>query len=285
MTKNKFINIFLFISLLVGILLSGISLIRETNLSEENWIAKVDGIPISKAKYLLQLQGLRDDKSNSLTKEDEAYVLERMIEEELLIRRAVDLGLLNTNTIIRGTIIQQVINSIISDNALKPITEKQLRQFYEENKSFFSSATKLRIRQLYFKGINEVSLKRAHESYLALKKEKSFDEILINSDKTTIQIPDTLMTLAKVREYVGPSMMNLAKILKPGEFTSPKKVSTGYKIIFLVDRQDTKAPDFNLARNQIKSEFSKRRDDTSLRYYLDNLKKWYQIKRNEVSEQ
>jgi hypothetical protein len=285
MSSNQFINLFLVVVMTIGIILAAISMVRETNFSEGDWIAKVDGIPISRAKYLLQLEGLNIDKVNALTKQDELYVLERMIEEELLIRRAVDLGLLKTNTMIRGTIIQQMINSIISDNALKPIAEVELRNFFKENISFFTSANKLRIRQLYFKGNEKVSFRKAQKSFINLQNGMPFEEVSVDGDETTLQIPDTLMTLAKVREYVGPSMMNLAKKLNPGEFTTPKKVSNGYRIIYLVEREDAIPPNFETAKNLIKAEFSKRRDDLSLRSYLDKLKKWYDIERRGVSEE
>ncbi|GIT62247.1 MAG: hypothetical protein Ct9H300mP20_20740 [Gammaproteobacteria bacterium] len=50
------------------------------------------------------------------------------------------------------------------------------------------------------------------------------------------------MTLAKVREYFGPSLMQVAKMLQPGEFTAPKKVIGGYKIIILLERRDASPP-------------------------------------------
>ncbi|MDG2061175.1 MAG: peptidyl-prolyl cis-trans isomerase [SAR86 cluster bacterium] len=280
--KKKSVNSFLLIIMFLSIFFVAYSLIKETNFTNDNWVAKVNDIPISKAKYLLQMEGLSKDKSNSLTKDDKLYVLERMIEEELLIRRAVDLGLLSNNTVIRGTIIQQIINSIISDNALIPIKENELKEFFDENKDFFRSSDKLRVRQLYFRGNTNESLIKADKAFFELQRGKSFEEVSLNADQATLQIPDVLMTLAKVREYIGPSLMKLAKSLKPGEFTSPKKVSNGYRIIYLVDKQDSPFPTFEVSRDQIKAEFMKRRDDNSLRSYIDNLKKWYDIKRKGV---
>ena len=88
------------------------------------------------------------------------------------------------------------------------------------------------------------------------------------------------MTLSKLREYIGPSLMQLASKLQSGQFTSPKKVSGGFKIIFLVDREDASPPKFHSVRDQVKAEFMKRRDDNSLRQYLENLKDWYDITKN-----
>ena len=285
MNNKNFINIALLLIMMMSISLVAYSLVKETNFSNDQWVAKVDGVSISKAKYLLQLEGLRIDKSNPLKEEDRLYVLERMIEEELLIRRAVDLGLLKNNTIVRGTIIQQVINSIISDNALIEITEAELKDFFIKNKAFFTTTDRLRVRQLFFKGDLKESLVRANKAFLDLKSGVLFNAVLLDSDETTLKIPDTLLTLAKVREYLGPSIMQLATSMLPGEFTLPKKASNGYRIIYLVDREDAPMPTFESSVNQIRAEFMKRRDDTSLRSYLNNLKKWYDIERKGVPVQ
>ena len=58
------------------------------------------------------------------------------------------------------------------------------------------------------------------------------------------------------------------------------EVSGGYKIIYLVDREDAIQPEYSNIRSTVLSEFLKRRDDQSLRKYLDNLKKWYDVTRN-----
>ena len=55
-----------------------------------------------------------------------------MIEEELLIIRAKELGLFENNQIVRGSIIQQMIKLIISENYLESVEEETLRKFYEQ---------------------------------------------------------------------------------------------------------------------------------------------------------
>ena len=88
------------------------------------------------------------------------------------------------------------------------------------------------------------------------------------------------MTLTKVREYIGPSLMQVAKMLQTGEFTTPKKVIGGYKIIILLEKKDALSPKFEVVRERVKSEYKKRKDDQALRDYLNKLKKWYEIERN-----
>ena len=280
MNKDKALNILLVLGVFVGISLAIFSSIQDTNFEvDKNWVARVGDIEISREKYLLQLEGLNLDKRAPLKEEDRAFVLERMIEEELLIQRAKDLGMFSTNTMIRGAIVQQMINMIISENSLDIVSTSQLKEFYEENKGFFTSADRLRLKQIYFSDEKGGALERAQNAYLYLVQGNNLDVIDSKSDESALEVPNTLMTLSKVREYIGPSLMQLAKMLKPGEFTSPKKVIGGYKIIVLLERRDASPPDFKEIRDRVKSEYQKRKDDEALRDYLNKLKKWYEIER------
>ena len=280
MNKDKALNILLVLGVFVGISLAIFSSIQDTNFEvDNNWVARVGDIEISREKYLLQLEGLNLDKRAPLKEEDRAFVLERMIEEELLIQRAKDLGMFSTNTMIRGAIVQQMINMIISENSLDIVSTSQLKEFYEANKGFFTSADRLRLKQIYFSDEKGGALERAQNAYLHLVQSNNLDEIDSKSDETALEVPNTLMTLSKVREYIGPSLMQIAKMLKPGEFTSPKKVIGGYKIIVLLERRDASPPDFKEIRDRVKSEYQKRKDDEALRDYLNKLKKWYEIER------
>ena len=280
MNKDKALNILLVLGVFVGISLAILSSIQDTNFEvDNNWVARVGDIEISREKYLLQLEGLNLDKRAPLKEEDRAFVLERMIEEELLIQRAKDLGMFSTNTMIRGAIVQQMINMIISENSLDIVSTSQLKEFYEANKGFFTSADRLRLKQIYFSDEKGGALERAQNAYLYLVQGNNLDVIDSKSDESALEVPNTLMTLSKVREYIGPSLMQLAKMLKPGEFTSPKKVIGGYKIIVLLERRDASPPDFKEIRDRVKSEYQKRKDDEALRDYLNKLKKWYEIER------
>lgn len=280
MNKDKALNILLVLGVFVGISLAIFSSIQDTNFEvDNNWVARVGDIEISREKYLLQLEGLNLDKRVPLKEEDRAFVLERMIEEELLIQRAKDLGMFSTNTMIRGAIVQQMINMIISENSLDIVSTSQLKEFYEANKGFFTSADRLRLKQIYFSDEKGGALERAQNAYLYLVQGNNLDVIDSKSDESALEVPNTLMTLSKVREYIGPSLMQLAKMLKPGEFTSPKKVIGGYKIIVLLERRDASPPDFKEIRDRVKSEYQKRKDDEALRDYLNKLKKWYEIER------
>jgi|TARA_B100000131_G_scaffold215583_1_gene207249 parvulin-like peptidyl-prolyl isomerase len=270
------------LGLVIGIFLASLTIVEKNNISDQNWAAKIEDRLIPYERYEMQLEGLANDKRSPLTKKDKEYVLERMIEEELLIKRAIDLGMLENNPMARGTIVQQMIKNIIAEGSRIEPEEKELIEFFEENIGFFTKANRLRVRQIYFSKVDfgDKVLEEARNAFTRLLEGETFDQVALSGSNSALKVPDTLMNLSKVREYIGPSLMREAQLLKPGQFSEPMKVSGGYKIIYLVDREDAPKPEYYNIRSSVLSEFSKRRDDQSLRTYLDNLKKWYDVSRN-----
>ena len=270
------------LGLVIGIFLASLTIVEKNNISDQNWAAKIEDRLIPYERYEMQLEGLANDKRSPLTKKDKEYVLERMIEEELLIKRAIDLGMLENNPMARGTIVQQMIKNIISEGSRTEPEEKELIKFFEENIGFFTKANRLRVRQVYFSQVDfgDKVLEEAKNAFTRLLDGENFEQVALSGSNSPLKVPDALMNLSKVREYIGPSLMREAQLLKPGQFSEPKKVSGGYKIIYLVDREDATQPEYSNIRSSVLSEFSKRRDDQSLRTYLDNLKKWYDVSRN-----
>ena len=272
-------NTLLIFGLIIGVFLAANSIVQESNLIEDDWVANVGGVQISKEKYYSQLEGLARDKKNPITERDKNYVLERMIEEELLIIRAKELGLFENNQIVRGSIIQQMIKLIISENYLESVEEETLRKFYEQNIGFFSSTSRLRLQQIYFSNLSGDSKERSDEAFEYLKEGASYDEVSKMADQSALTIPNSMMNLSKVREYIGPTLMNLARRLEPGEFSVPMEVAGGHKIIYLFDKELSEPEEFDSIQPKILKEYQRRRDDNSLREYLEDLKGWYEIKR------
>ena len=282
MDKNRFYSFVLFAGILLGALMAAYSVIEKSNISDYKWAAKIEDTSIPMEKYLTQLDGLSKDKRSPLTQKDKEYVLERMIEEELLIKRAIDLGMLNDNPMARGTIVQQMIKTIIAENARYEISDSELESFFQENSGFFTKSSRLRIQQIYFSNeqLKDDSLVVAKKAYDLLKRGDDFESVSKLGSPSALKIPNSLMTLSKVREYIGPSLMNLARELEINSFTSPIEVSGGYKIIYLIDKEMASPPQFNDIKASVSSEFLKRKDDQSLRSYLENLKNWYDVSRN-----
>ena len=134
LTKHQSI---LGIGLIVGTLLAALAVVEKNNITDQNWAAKIEDQLIPYERYQMQLEGLAKDKRSPLTNRDKEYVLERMIEEELLIKRAIDLGMLENNPMARGTIVQQMIKNIFTEGSRIEPQENEIIEFCKGQLSSF----------------------------------------------------------------------------------------------------------------------------------------------------
>ena len=121
----------------VGII--GSSFIKEVDVSQLNWVAKIDDRAISKEKYEIYLESIAQSRKTGLIESDPDNILERMIDEELLIQRGIDLGMIENDSEIRSSIIQKMIGSIIAETNDLRISKQDLESFYSANKDLVYS--------------------------------------------------------------------------------------------------------------------------------------------------
>ena len=111
-------------------------------LSQAGAIASVNNAHIDCTEYATALQALLADKTKAPTAKDRALVLNRLIEEELLVQRGVEIGLLEGDAAVRKAVARAVIDFAMTRNAQKEISEEGLRGFMA-NIARFTPAARL----------------------------------------------------------------------------------------------------------------------------------------------
>ena len=92
-----------------------------------------------------------DDQSNlELTLEKKNLIRERLIDEELLIQRAIELDLVRNDSLVKGNLIQTMFQYIINSNELAEPSEAELREYFSKEKNYFSSGKRFKLKELYF---------------------------------------------------------------------------------------------------------------------------------------
>ncbi len=281
---------------LIGIVVATIGFIDGSGTGDlpAGVIASVNDCYINAAKYQMLLENLEKDKRQVLSDQDQSYVLERLIEEELLIQRGIELGLLESDNTIRGSIVQAMIKSVIMEAAAEEISEDELKSFYQDNSDFFAFPEQLRLRQINFRryaadkkdrsqGLENARID-ADKAWGALKKGIPFQTALKRyGDPVITSIPNTLLPPAKLREYIGPELLKEAMKMNRGKFSRPLETPSGYRILFMADRVKRRQHDMEAVRRQVEAEYRKRKDDEALRDYIDRLKDWADITRGRTA--
>ena len=114
-------------------------------------VARVGDAMIRVEEYERLVAGLESDRREPIDATLRRHVLERMIDEELLVQRAVELGLVDIDRRVRANLTSAMIQSIVDDAEEYEATQSDLRSFYASEGDFFTSPGRLRVAQIFFR--------------------------------------------------------------------------------------------------------------------------------------
>lgn len=243
----------------------------------EGAVARVGNSLIRNEEYARLLAGVEADRREPIDDALRRHVLDRMIDEELLVQRAVELGLVDVDRRVRADLVSAMIQSIVADaDEIEP-SDADLRSFYDENAGFFTSPGRLHARQIFFRTRGDDARgpgeERAARAAQRLAAGDDFETVRRElGDREISPLPDTMLPALKVREYIGPTALRSLMELDVGATSAPVRSGTGLHILRLVDREAPHTPPYEQVADQVRAEWRRRQGDRALRAYLDGLR-------------
>ena len=243
-------------------------------------VASVNGVAIRRDDYLRALGAVASDRRAPIDDAVRRRVLDRLIEEELLLQRGMSLGLMRHDRTLRAELVTATIGLLASSTA-EPSAD-ELRAFYDTHQEYFTEPGRVRVRQILVRteGRPEaVARQRADDAARRLRAGEAFDAVrtALGDDDVT-PVPDTLLPAAKLRDYVGETAMMGALAREVGETTDPLRSSMGFHVLQVVERTPPWVPPFDDIVDSVRAERRRRADDTTLRAALDELRRAAQIR-------
>lgn len=265
----------------VGALLAGSGLIEwRTVPGQDNLLASINATRITRAEYLAHLEMLSQDKRNPVTATDRRRILDRIIEEKLLIGRGLELGLAESESSVRKAIVSAMIETITAEAASTEPSPEQLQTFYDANINYFAAPNLAAVQRMVFKG--EQASTRALKAYQALVSGASWSAVSNDADRDLLSLPAAPLPVARLRGYLGPTLTETALALQPGQFSEPLIIGTNSIILRLLELQRAQPQPLTAIREQVTREFQRRASDESLRSYLQRLRREADIRIDEA---
>ncbi len=239
--------------------------------------AHVNGEVIRTEEYERTLAGLAGDRRDGVDREHRRHVLDRLIDEELLVQRGIELGLPRHDRKVRADLTAAVIASIVAESEDAQPSAVELQAFYDEHRAFFTQPGRLRLRQVFCRaptaGDDAAPRARAAEAARRLRAGAAFDGLRAAlGDPEVSPLPDALVPAEKLVDYIGPTALRAALSLGVGEVTDPVRSGAGYHVVQVVERQADTTPPLAEITAQVTAEFRRRAGDRALRAYLDDLR-------------
>ncbi|MGH0033291.1 MAG: peptidylprolyl isomerase [Myxococcota bacterium] len=243
----------------------------------EGIVASVNGERVRVEEYQRAVQALASDRRSPIGDAEKRHVLDRLLDEELLVQRGVELGLVRHDRRVRGDIVSAVIQVVVQQTEAEEPTADDLERFYADNRDYFARTGRLFVRQVLVRvppGADEdAARRRAGEAAERLRAGHDFadvDEAL--GDTQVARLPADYLPAVKLREYVGPTATRTAMGLEPGQVSDPVRSASGYHVLQLVDREEGRVPPLSEIESEVRSEWVRRAGDEALRRYLDELR-------------
>ena len=248
-------------------------------------VALVNDVVISEDQFLKYASNLGADIQPEDDVEILELLLERMIEEELLVQRGIELDLHKKDIGVRKEMIKQVIDFIIQVEK-NQVNEEDIRDFYNENIGKYTPTEKIQFHSIYINSLNKESVLLGTESDLKTlqpKLLKLYDELKTTDfleikskfdENNFFEVPNKLINIKDCNLLFGKSICNQIASLNLDEVSQPIFFDNGYFIFKLVDqiKQEIDEKYYNEIKEKIIFDYNNGLDDEKLKNYLKYLK-------------
>lgn len=243
----------------------------------EGAAAVVNGVAIRVEEVERALRALESDRREPLGDGERRHVLERLVDEELLVQRGLELGLAQRDRRVRGDLVAAVIESVVAEADGAEPDAAEVAAFYDANAAYFAQSDRLWLEQVLVRGPPARSDDEARErAALAAERLRAGDPIeqvrAQLGDAPVAPLPADLLPLAKLVEYLGPSAARAGLALEPGGVSEPVRSAAGFQVLRLVERAAGATPPLAEVEEQVREELRRRAGDRALRAYLGELR-------------
>jgi hypothetical protein len=202
--------------------------------------------------------------------------LDDMIDEELLIQRASELGILRRDSNVRVAIIQAMEKSILNEEHGRSVGQEQIEAFYRDNTALFAEPRTLQLEEIVLKDAKQLSA-----LITALDKGYEARALVSDNDAATLaRLPPVPLSLdALARRYPAAVVERLATANEGDVMTYEAGRET--RIVRIVSVREARVPPFEEVRLSVLNELQMQRQATAYDEYLAWLRQRADIRKNE----
>ena len=225
--------------MLVGAALAVFYIVRvpETAEPATDAVAWVNDRPIFRASYENALQAVAGDrKDGTLRQDDRERVLQRLIDQELLIDRAIELGLHERDPQIRNQLATAMIDFLVrrAEDDASAADEAELRAFYEEQHFRFERSPQYRVAV----------------------------------EGGAVPLPDGLLLAKDIEQRLGPSAARRVAELEVDE-SAVIGEGGGQYTVRLLERSGGEPVPFEEARDAVEAAYLRAESEAAVRAFLE----------------
>jgi hypothetical protein len=196
--------------------------------------------------YLAQISQLDFNNDGEIDAELKESVIDQLVIEQLLIMKAIDEDIIQSDPLLKNNLIDYMTN-IISNQTNLNIEYEDVEEYYKNNLDKFSQ------NNLY----------------------------LMESDSEFINLPNDYLTKQKLRDYLGADAIINIDILEIGSEIKFIQDDQSFSVL-LIDKIEGEPASLNSIFDIVNQEAIRSERERSFREYINELKKSYPVEINPI---
>lgn len=231
--------------------------------------ARAGDLWLSRQALQRAINGVNTSRREPLDAEQQRQVLQRLLDERLLLQYGLDLGLAVTAPEVRKALVQGVLASIRANQTATQPSDEQLAAWYEANAARFSSGGQWRLRVFKLRG-----------DAAALKAEQLLSSLKRGEQPTILPepyIPERLLPLNKLRDYLGNTLAEEVAGIDQPTLLGPIPQVDGMAIIQVLNAKPPQEKRLSEVREEVVEAWRREQGEQALRDLLVELRQRYPV--------
>ena len=262
--NNKTDIRWLAVGALAGLAAAAFGILRQSSAVTElpaTAVASVNDVLIGRDRFESALARLRNAEPDDA---ERTAILARLVEEELLVQRGVELGMTESDTAVRNAVLNSLIASVTAEADAASPSDDELREHLANNAERFSYTASLSVRA--WETDDEPVAQQFVASLRATGEPPEIDGIRAIPD-----LPDGLAPAEVLRDHLGPAITAAAAEMPDG--SSAVFARRGrWLVVQVVARERGYVTDLDSVRNRVLLDYRRNLADEMLATYIDNLR-------------
>lgn len=202
-------------------------------------------------------------------------LLQRLIDDELILQRAEELGILQADPGIRKLLARSAIDTVVRESQAVLIKEPELIAFYNDHQAVFQQPQRITLQAAQFDDVEMANISRN-----AVLLGDSLKKTVSLVGGKILPIPVSPLPKHMLIRYLGISLTDLALGLSATQISQPIVQGDNIYLLHVVESQPATLMPFEQVRETVMTELISRQRRDSLTTTLEELKQTASIQLN-----